>query len=85
MKGLQERGFMPGKDVSVVGFDDISLANLWHPSLTTLAQPFREIGHHLVEMLVKEISGNQKKSHLILEPKLIVRESTAPIKEVSKE
>ena len=84
MKGLQERGFMPGKDVSVVGFDDISLANLWHPSLTTLAQPFREIGRHLVELLLEEISGNKKKSHLLLEPKLIVRESTGPMKEVRK-
>lgn len=84
MKGLQERGLMPGKDVSVVGFDDISLANLWHPSLTTLAQPFGEIGHHLVEILLQEFSGNKKKSHLILEPKLIVRESTGPMKEVNK-
>jgi DNA-binding LacI/PurR family transcriptional regulator len=84
MKGLQERGFTPGKDISVVGFDDISLANLWHPSLTTLAQPFREIGHMLVNMLLEEISGNQNKSHMILEPKLIVRKSTGAVKEVNK-
>ncbi len=85
MKGLQVRGFIPGKDISVVGFDDINLSKFWHPSLTTLGQPFGEIGYHLVEILMDEISGSQKKSHLILEPKLIVRESTAHINEARKE
>ncbi len=50
MRALQTRGLTAGKDISVVGFDDINLAAHWHPSLTTVAQPFRRIGFEVVKL-----------------------------------
>lgn len=82
MKGIQDRKLEPGKDISIIGFDDIRLSSLWHPSLTTLTQPFEEIGRLLVEMLMEEISGSQKKGQIVIAPELIVRESTSRVKEV---
>lgn len=76
MRALQSRGFVPGKDVSVVGFDDIRLANQWHPPLTTVAQPFRRLGFIAAQTLINMIAGKQVEQCTILEPHLVIRGST---------
>ncbi len=64
---------VPG-DVSVVGTDDIELAEYTTPSLTTVAQPKVELGELAVEaVLSRRWAGDQ-----LLDGKLIVRGSTAP-------
>jgi len=40
-----ERGLSVPRDLSVTGFDDVTVATLYNPPLTTVAQPFEEIGH----------------------------------------
>lgn len=79
MRALQARGLQVGRDVSVVGFDDISLADHWQPSLTTIAQPFRKIGFALMQALFAVISGAKETPMTMVEPKLIVRQSTGPV------
>ncbi|NTU74952.1 MAG: LacI family transcriptional regulator [Anaerolineaceae bacterium] len=76
MRALQMRGKQVGKDVSVIGFDDISLADHWQPSLTTIAQPFRKIGFSLMQSLFSVISGENQLPQSMVEPNLIVRQST---------
>ncbi len=76
MRTLQIRGLQVGKEVSVIGFDDISLSDHWQPSLTTIAQPFRKIGFKLMESLFKVISGENTLPQTLVEPKLIVRQSS---------
>jgi LacI family transcriptional regulator len=80
MRALQARGLQAGKDISVIGFDDISLANHWHPTLTTIAQPFREIGFALMQSLFSVISGANPLPQILLEPSLVIRQSTGPLK-----
>ena len=77
---------VPG-DISLVGFDDVFWASLIKPSLTTISQPKSEIGEKSAELLLEEIKHKElSKTHknkprkIFLEPKLIVRESTANIK-----
>ena len=82
MRTLQIRGLQVGKDISVVGFDDISLADHWQPSLTTIAQPFRRIGFALMESVLKVISGEAVFPQALVEPKLIVRQSTGPVRDI---
>ena len=79
MRALQMRGFQSGKDISVIGFDDISLADHWHPSLTTISQPFREIGFSLMQSLVSIISGDNVLPQIVLDPKLVIRQSSGPL------
>jgi DNA-binding LacI/PurR family transcriptional regulator len=76
MCALQLRGLVPGLDLSVVGFDDIRLASHWHPALTTVSQPFRRLGFVAAQTLIDVVAGKEVDSHVVLEPRLVVRQST---------
>lgn len=76
MRALQSRGLRIGKDVSVIGFDDINLADHWHPSLTTISQPFRKIGFSLMQSLFSVISGENTLPQIMVVPELVIRQST---------
>lgn len=78
MRSIQSRGLVVGKDVSVVGFDDIALARYSHPPLTTLSQPTHEIGKALFELLIALINRQPVESlgGKLFKPELIVRQST---------
>jgi DNA-binding LacI/PurR family transcriptional regulator len=66
-------------DVSVVGIDDINLAGLLYPPLTTVRQPIEELSEAAVDLLVQRIEGRETgpSRHIVFEPQLVVRESTA--------
>ena len=57
MEALQAAGLHVPEDVAVVGFDDMTLADLADPSLTTLRTPFDEFGRRAANLLLDEISG----------------------------
>lgn len=85
MRALRMRGLVPGLDLSVVGFDDIRLASHWHPALTTVAQPFRRLGFVAAQTVIDIVSGKQVDSHVVLEPRLVVRQSTGSPKGADEE
>ncbi|MDK2920339.1 MAG: LacI family transcriptional regulator, repressor for deo operon, udp, cdd, tsx, nupC, and nupG, partial [Candidatus Petromonas sp.] len=61
------------------GFDNIKLASIIKPELTTIAQPMYEIGTTAMDMLIKLIKGEEvEKRNIVLEHQLIVRESCMP-------
>jgi LacI family transcriptional regulator len=65
-------------DVSVVGFDDVPMAPLLSPRLTTVRQPAREMGVHAAELLLDLIRGDAKPDSPKSFPvEVIVRESAA--------
>lgn len=74
MRALQEAGLHVPDDVSVVGFDDMPLAEYVTPGLTTVQQNARKAGDGLVEGIVNLIEGRPIAS-TFMAPKLIVRES----------
>lgn len=77
MKELQKNGLRVPEDVSIVGFDNIPLASLVTPSLTTVAQPAYQIGVEAMSLLIKNMEKeNSLKSKIILPTELVVREST---------
>jgi hypothetical protein len=67
-----------------MGFDDIAISRFLVPPLTTVAQPYREIGSKAVELLVDLVqageTANLAEKNVILAPTLKVRGSTAPLK-----
>jgi DNA-binding LacI/PurR family transcriptional regulator len=75
---LHERGIRVPDDVSVVGFDDVPDARHFLPPLTTVRQDFRALGSLSVATLLAELEGDDVLRRTLLEPELIVRESTAP-------
>ena len=70
--GLTNLGISVPHDVSVVGFDDVPMAAMVAPPLTTISLPTNDVGNVAVAMLSE---GPSKKE---LFGKLVVRHSTAP-------
>lgn len=79
MNAADERGIIVGKDVSVVGFDDVPMSQYLRPALTTLRQPISHVAELLVTMLKARIENKpiEQTQHIIL-PELVVRASTGP-------
>ena len=78
MNAISQRGLTVGKDISVVGFDDIRMAAHWTPSLTTVKQSMRQAGVASMELLIDTIQGRPVTSHLI-KPTLVARRSSGPV------
>lgn len=81
IRGLTEEGLDVPRDCSVVGFDDIEAAGYYNPPLTTVRQPMRRMGEEAAILLLASINALEKKknaivSHRVLEPELVIREST---------
>ncbi|GAA4735528.1 LacI family DNA-binding transcriptional regulator [Isoptericola chiayiensis] len=77
LRALWERGVRVPDDVSVVGFDDVEGAAYFVPPLTTVRQPFAELGSRAVAMVVASLAGEPVAAQRIM-PELVVRSSTAP-------
>ena len=79
MEECVQRGFRVPEDISVIGFDDISLAATYNPPLTTIRQERNELGkcaYVILNSLIHHISICKT----LLRPKLIERESTTRVK-----
>lgn len=77
MSGTASTGYRVGQDIAITGFDDIPMAAFLHPPLTTVRQPIAEVGEKVVDLLLKQINGEFiEEKGIILEPKLIIRESS---------
>ena len=76
---LSRRGLRAGTDFSVVGYDDVIEASLWHPALTTVFVPRQAIGVAAAELLAEHVENpSLHPRKVIFEPKLIVRASSCP-------
>jgi LacI family transcriptional regulator len=76
MLGLVDLGLMPGRDVAVIGFDNISEGAMHRPALTTVAIGARQLGEEAARLLLRRIKSPEgSPENIILPPKLIVRSS----------
>jgi DNA-binding LacI/PurR family transcriptional regulator len=77
LRAIEDRGLHPGRDVSVVGFDDSPAASVLRPRLSSVRQPIEAVAQKLVEVLLAEISGTQRRpSRALLAPWVVARESS---------
>jgi LacI family repressor for deo operon, udp, cdd, tsx, nupC, and nupG len=80
---LRRHGIECPRDISIMGFDDIGVAQNYAPALTTMRQPREQIGRIAAETLINILEGNIANPdpvRVVLSSDLIVRESTAPLK-----
>lgn len=76
--GLRKRGLVPGRDLSVVGFDDIASAQEWDPPLTSMSVTPATLGGEAARMLLRRIGEpDSPMRSIILRPRLMLRGSTA--------
>jgi DNA-binding LacI/PurR family transcriptional regulator len=75
MRYCSELGIAVPEEVGIVGYDDIALAELVTPALTTVRQPAREMGRAAARMLLDEIEGLKVEREVDLPAELVVRES----------
>lgn len=68
---------VPG-DVAVAGFDDIPLARLISPALTTMRTDIADVGARAVARLAGLIAGGDDRAQELRTPELVVRETTTP-------
>jgi DNA-binding LacI/PurR family transcriptional regulator len=86
IRGLRDRGLSIPGDVSVVGFDDIELAENTDPPLTTVHQPIRGKGEEAARLLLSLIEGRgEPPGHRRLATRFIVRASTGPAPQQQRE
>jgi DNA-binding LacI/PurR family transcriptional regulator len=82
IRALKDAGLSVPEDISVIGFDDILGASYHTPSLTTVRQPLEEMGREGTRILLERIANPEQEftPEVVLQPQLIVRESTGPAK-----
>lgn len=78
LSALRRAGVEAPRDVSVVGFDDIELALHLFPALTTIRQPKRDLGRNAARVILDRIENRPVPPVTLLEPRLMVRETTGP-------
>jgi DNA-binding LacI/PurR family transcriptional regulator len=90
LRTLRQRGLRVPQDVSVTGFGDLPMAQLADPPLTTVAQPFEEMGRRAVRELLLRMGKNTENAlaleervqlesgALAVPTRLVKRSSTAP-------
>ncbi|MFI2361944.1 LacI family DNA-binding transcriptional regulator [Promicromonospora sp. NPDC019610] len=75
---LRERGIdVPGR-MSVVGFDDVQLATLVSPALTTVHAPLARLGRRAVDLLLARLRGGDTPVSVQLPVELTIRGSSGP-------
>ncbi len=79
LEAIRERELTPGRDVSVIGYDDLSASAHQSPPLTTMRQPIHEEGEVLVSMLLDVIGGRPPTElQQLTQATLIARASDGP-------
>lgn len=82
---IRDQGLSVPDDLSIVIFDDVPWASLTKPSITVVSQPTYKLGYVGMEILHDRLHSDENLSfeqqRVVLEPELIVRESTAELSE----
>jgi DNA-binding LacI/PurR family transcriptional regulator len=85
IRAIEDAGLNCPSDISVIGFDDIIVAEYFNPRLTTVRQPLHKMGWTAAQLLIQRIHApDEPNPHDIwFKPELIVRESTSSVPHIS--
>lgn len=75
LKALASKKIAVPEQVSVMGFDGLDISNYTIPSLSTVAQPFYQMGEEAAKILIGKIEDGRADTHLVLGHELVKRES----------
>lgn len=76
---LMDQGIGVPEDAEVIGFDNIELAEMFRPALSTVSKPHYEMAQYLAKKIMEVIEGKKTEmSHMVVEPALKLRKTTRP-------
>ena len=78
LRAARQMGLRVPQDVSITGFDDIELAALAEPALTTVHVPHREMGRRAAQMLVQAVKNQGMPSNIELQTDIRIRQTLGP-------
>lgn len=76
LKTLASRGLQAGRDIALIGFDDLTICRFTQPALTTIQFSPREIATLAFRALLEEIHQPAEKTNLEYKTRLVLRQST---------
>lgn len=76
MRAMERLGRSVPESMSIVGFDDISIASYCSPNLTTVRQEKYQLGYQAAQLLIDMLEGRQVRHKVVLDNQLVVRDST---------
>lgn len=79
MEAVRDKGLKIPDDISVIGYDDSSLAVISEVKLTTVRHPKNAMGRQAAKFLIEMLQGREDKPRMIYKPELIVRSSCRSI------
>lgn len=82
MSELKKHGVEVPRDISIIGFDDIDVAQYFNPPLSTISQPRFELGVVAAKLLIERLKSNSvagTEEKTVLPVELVIRDSTARI------
>jgi LacI family transcriptional regulator len=85
IRAIEDAGLNCPSDISVIGFDDIIVAEYFNPRLTTVRQPLHKMGLTAAQLLIQRIQSPDEPNppDVWFAPELIVRESTTSVPHAS--
>jgi LacI family transcriptional regulator len=79
IQAFQEAGLQVPNDVSVIGFDDVPLAVIFKPELTTICQPLHRMGRIAAKTIIEQIEkAAEYQPEIVVEPEFVPRASSGP-------
>jgi LacI family repressor for deo operon, udp, cdd, tsx, nupC, and nupG len=80
IKEIFRRGFRVPEDISIIGFDDITIASQITPALSTISVPVEDIARYAMKLLEAAIAGDSGSNpHITLPCRLVERETCADL------
>ena len=87
IRALQEQGAHVPQDISVLGMDDLEIAEMVSPPLTTIHYPLKELVEKAMKLLISQITSREVGSEtIVVEPSMTVRRSTmrcSPVEQIA--
>jgi len=78
LRGARLTGVQVPHDLSVIGFDDVTIASYLEPPLTTMRQDMGALGRQAMRLLLDLIAGRETDAPVALDLELVERESCVP-------
>lgn len=75
LDALLQHGYKVPEDIGVVGYDDMTMAAYYNPSVTTVHQDYAAAARETYRLLCDKLAGREENEHVVIHNELIIRKS----------